>query len=51
MNEFELLRDSKNNLLKDRPKEFIPEFVPPHGKVWRSREPMWPQIFNCEVKD
>lgn len=37
--------------LKDTPKEFIPEFVPPLGKVWRSREPLWPKIFNCEVKD
>jgi hypothetical protein len=31
--------------------EFIPEFVPPLGKVWRSREPMWPTIFGCEVKN
>ena len=31
--------------------EFIPEFVPPLGKVWRSREPIWPQIFNCKVKE
>lgn len=37
--------------LKDKPTDFTPEFVPPLCKVWRSREPLWPQIFNCEVKD
>lgn len=37
--------------LKDTPTEFVPEFVPSLGKVWRSKEPAWPQIFNCEVKN
>lgn len=37
--------------LKDAPTEFVPEFVPSLGKVWRSKEPVWPQIFNCEVKN
>ena len=37
--------------LEQQPSEFQPEFVPKLGKVWRAREPLWPQIFKCEVKD
>lgn len=37
--------------LEKEPDEFVPEFVPPLGKVYRTREPIWPEIFNCEVKD
>jgi hypothetical protein len=38
--------------LKYKPTEFIPEFLPRYPQPpWRSREPMWPQIFNCEVLD
>jgi hypothetical protein len=37
--------------LEKEPAEFVPEFVPPLGKVYRTREPIWPEIFNCEVKD
>jgi hypothetical protein len=33
------------------PSDFFPEYVPSLGKVWRSREPMWPQIFSCKVKE
>lgn len=32
------------------PTEYIKEYVPALGEVWRSREPAWPSIFNCEVK-
>jgi hypothetical protein len=35
----------------DAPKEYRIESVPPLGKVWRSRDPLWPVIFNCAVKD
>ena len=30
--------------------EYRKEHVPALGVVWRSREPAWPSIFNCEVK-
>jgi hypothetical protein len=33
------------------PKEYRIECVPRLGKVWRSREPLWPEIFNCAVKE
>ena len=26
------------------------ECVPPLGKVWRSKEPAWPEIFNVDVE-
>ena len=32
------------------PTEYRKEHVPALGVVWRSREPAWPSIFNCEVK-
>lgn len=37
------------NPIEETPSEFIPEYVPKLGKVWRSREPAWPQIFDCKV--
>ncbi len=33
------------------PATYRVEVVPKLGKVWRARDPMWPTIFNCEVKD
>jgi len=35
----------------DAPANYRIECVPRLGKVWRSREPMWPEIFNCAVKE
>jgi hypothetical protein len=35
----------------ETPSEFVPEFVPKLGKVWRARETKWPEIFGCEVKE
>lgn len=35
----------------NEPENYQIECVPKLGKVWRSREPAWPEIFNCEVKD
>jgi hypothetical protein len=33
------------------PNKFTPEFTPLLGNIWRTREPMWPSIFNCEIKE
>lgn len=33
------------------PKTYCIEFVPRLGKVWRRREPIWPEIFNCKAKE
>ena len=30
----------------DAPEEYLVEYVPPLGKVWRAREPAWPTIFG-----
>lgn len=35
----------------DAPKEYRIESVPRLGKVCRSREPQWPVIFGCAVKE
>ena len=35
----------------DAPKEYWVLCVPRLGKVWRSRDPQWPVIFNCAVKE
>lgn len=37
--------------LDNEPEEFVPEYVPPLGKVYHTREPIWPEIFNYEVKE
>lgn len=35
----------------NEPANYRIECVPRLGRVWRSREPAWPKIFNCEVKE
>lgn len=40
-----------SDFIVDKPKEFRPEFLPQSTKKsWSSREPTWPTIFDCEIK-